>query len=281
MSKVFTARFDISGAGPFGGVTNQFEVFGDVIDPSLAGYAVSDVSVGNVFFDENSLSGDHNRYRITQVLARGRLAFQGATANSVHAVCLFDDEGAADSNGPEAGSGCICAATANGAVAEIPAFSIYGISEALHTRMININNRHSVAPYIADGTQVRKAMVNGHSASVPAGTLVAKILSGAFVPAKSIVSATPVGITKSASAVGEICEVFLIGQNVAGALVGLGFAVADAVYLSENGGYTNNANSLTNPNDTVVRVGIADCASGVANSAATDLIMLPEIMVHL
>lgn len=73
-----------------------------------------------------------------------------------------------------------------------------------------------------------------------------------------------------------LCQ--LIGPNVPGVLTGLGFAPGDAVYLGDGGGYTNTTSTLTFNTDSIVRMGYADCAAGVASAVATDLIMFAEVV---
>jgi len=81
----------------------------------------------------------------------------------------------------------------------------------------------------------------------------------------------------AASADGDPVNVVLFGPNVANALNGLGFAPGDDIYLSETGGYTN-TNSFTGDNDSIIKVGVADCAAGIASATATDLICFAEVI---
>lgn len=75
-------------------------------------------------------------------------------------------------------------------------------------------------------------------------------------------------------------NVLCLGANLAGALTGLGFAPGDEIFLGESGGYTNSVNSFSGDNDSIIKVGIADCAAGVANSAATDLVIFTEVVLR-
>lgn len=79
---------------------------------------------------------------------------------------------------------------------------------------------------------------------------------------------------------GDFINVFCIGANLAGALAGLGMTPGQEVFLSETGGYTTDANSFTGNNDTIMKVGIADCAAGAASGTAVDLISFPEIVTR-
>jgi len=73
-------------------------------------------------------------------------------------------------------------------------------------------------------------------------------------------------------------RILLNGASAPGALTGLGFATGDSIFLSKTPGALTNSSLGFDPNtDTIMRVGIADCATNVASSAATDLIMTVEV----
>lgn len=73
-------------------------------------------------------------------------------------------------------------------------------------------------------------------------------------------------------------RVLLNGANASGVLTGLGYVTGDNVYLSKTpGALTNDVSSFNPDTDTIMRVGIADCASGAASGTATDLIMTVEV----
>lgn len=77
-----------------------------------------------------------------------------------------------------------------------------------------------------------------------------------------------------------IGNVALIGPNAKNAVQGLGFSVAAPIYLNEDGsnrGFTDNAGSFTGDNDSIVRIGYADCAAGAASATADDLIMFASV----
>lgn len=84
---------------------------------------------------------------------------------------------------------------------------------------------------------------------------------------------------QSAAGDGSPLNTLLAGPNLAGALVGLGFMTGEVIYLSESGGYTNDINSFTGANDTIVRVGVADCAASVASGTAVDLIGFTNVLI--
>ena len=87
-----------------------------------------------------------------------------------------------------------------------------------------------------------------------------------------------IGVALSAAtAVDELINVLLVGANLTGALTGLGFTPGDEVYISNTGGYTNDPNTIANP-DLLIKIGIADNAAGVANATVVDLILFPEVV---
>lgn len=90
-----------------------------------------------------------------------------------------------------------------------------------------------------------------------------------------------IGIALQAAAnVGDFINVLLIGTNLANALLGMGFVPGEYIFLGENGGFTNDAgvSGFSGSNDSVIRVGIADCAPGTASGVATDLIAITQII---
>ncbi|NBW99352.1 hypothetical protein EBR03_07245 [bacterium] len=90
-----------------------------------------------------------------------------------------------------------------------------------------------------------------------------------------------VGISLDTAAVnGDIIPVLLFGANIENALIGLGYAPGDEIYLSESAGYTNNPASFTGSDDSIIKIGVADCAAAIASASATDLIIFPEIVVR-
>ena len=84
-------------------------------------------------------------------------------------------------------------------------------------------------------------------------------------------------LTPSASD-GDVISVLCVGPNLADALVGLGFATGDEIYLSDAGGYTNTTSGLSAGIDSIIKLGVADCASGTASATATDLIGFSDVV---
>lgn len=79
---------------------------------------------------------------------------------------------------------------------------------------------------------------------------------------------------------GDLVNVLCIGANLAGAILNMNFSVGDTIYLSKTGGYTNDLSDFTDYNETIMKVGIADCAAGLANPNAVDLISFAEVITR-
>lgn len=107
----------------------------------------------------------------------------------------------------------------------------------------------------------------------------AKLLSGHAVAADSDGSMMICGFALQAGVDGDVIEVVTIGVNLKGALLGKGFATGKAIYVSENAGYTDDPASYTGNDDTIFKVGIADCEEGIASSEAKDLIVFPQLVM--
>lgn len=125
-----------------------------------------------------------------------------------------------------------------------------------------------------------KSMRNDSGVTIPANKPVSKKSDGSIIVADSDspFGQHPIGFTTSAISDGQFGDVFLLGNNISGLMTGLGFAPGDEIYLSENAGFTNDPNSFTNNDDSLIRLGIADCADGVVSGSATDLITMPNII---
>jgi len=128
-----------------------------------------------------------------------------------------------------------------------------------------------------------KAMENLSGLSIAARRPVAKKTNGSVIDADSdgVGTQAIIGITLDTINDGEVGNVLLLGPNAANAILGLGFIVGKAVYVSPNGGYTTNTADFTLDNDitndTIVRVGYADCPAGAASATATDLILFAGV----
>lgn len=238
--------------------------------------------VGDVIFDA-SLLGIF-KWKIIQINSQD--------AASLDVRVSYDDEGShpVPDVGPAAGSGAICGTAETGIakVAQIPALSInegFGMTEVLYTAIQNSNDRGTdiAAANISGGgpTSLEKEMENGHGSTISAGTPISKLSNGKIVPADSDAANGQkfCGITKESIPTSGTGLVFLPGPNIVGAVSGLGFAPGDKVYLGEDGGYVNSVTGFSGDNDSIWKIGMADCAEGSASTQASDLILMTELLI--
>lgn len=125
-----------------------------------------------------------------------------------------------------------------------------------------------------------KMKKNMTGSAIPAARRVALRSDGTIALADSdnLTANLDIGMSLDEIADEGFGRVLLNGANAAGAISGLGFLAGQNVYLSKTPGMLTNSTTGFNPStDTIMRVGIADCAAGVASSAATDLIMTIEV----
>lgn len=134
----------------------------------------------------------------------------------------------------------------------------------------------------ASGATLLKTMQNLSGSTIPAGAPVAKLANGGIIAADSDGATTQnfVGIAVAAIVNNAQGQVAVTGQNIAGAITGLGFAPGQEIYLSQSGGYTNDIESFTDDDDSIIKIGIADCSAGAASATATDIIMFPEVLIR-
>ena len=86
------------------------------------------------------------------------------------------------------------------------------------------------------------------------------------------------GVALSAAiADGDLVNVLLVGANLVGALIGLGFTPGQEVYLNSDGGYTNDPSTVSNP-ELLIKIGVADNPAGPASPTVEDLILFPEVV---
>lgn len=113
-------------------------------------------------------------------------------------------------------------------------------------------------------------------------TPVAKLANGKIINADSdtVNGQVYIGITMGTAVVDGLVSVLLVGANIAGALTGLGYTPGQEIFLGENGGFTNNVSTFTDGDDSIIRVGIADCTSGNASGTVTDLIAFTEVVAR-
>jgi hypothetical protein len=90
-----------------------------------------------------------------------------------------------------------------------------------------------------------------------------------------------IGFALSAASLdGDLVNVLCVGANIVGAVMGLGFIPGQDIYLGESGSYTNDPSSFSGTNDSIIKVGIADCSAGFASSTANDLIIFAEVVIR-
>ena len=166
---------------------------------------------------------------------------------------------------------------------DVPANSLF--FDAASSGILTQKNASNVGSQLAQATSndlMIKAMQNLSGITIPAGKPISKVSDGSIIAADSDgLPSTQVycGITLDAVNNGSTGRVLLVGPNVIGVIAGLNFTPGQDIFLSESGGYTNNAGSFTGNNDSIIKVGIADCGAGNASSTATDLIMFPDVLV--
>ncbi len=134
----------------------------------------------------------------------------------------------------------------------------------------------------AEASLFKKSMVNKSGSTIPAKTPISKLANGGIAAADSD-SATrqqAIGITVSEILDDALGDVNTFGANISGAITGLGFTSGQEIYLGENGGYTNDPNSFSGDDDSLIKIGVADSEAGVASSVAKDIIIFPEIIIR-
>lgn len=132
----------------------------------------------------------------------------------------------------------------------------------------------------ANSNPMIKQMVSGEA--FPSGRPLAKRPDGKVVLADSDDNTRKVLIGWSMQASlgdGAIVSVMGIGVNLPGVLSGLGFICGQSIYMGETPGtYTNDPAAFTGQDDEIYLLGIADCPTGVAQAAATDLIVSSRLI---
>lgn len=135
---------------------------------------------------------------------------------------------------------------------------------------------------VGGGSSTYKKLMQSTGA-IAAGRPVSKLANGKIVEADSdaINGQEFIGITLEAFlGVDDIKQVLLLGSNAVGVLTGLGFTPGDDIFLGESGGYTDDTTGFTGSNDSIIKIGVADCAAGAASGTATDLVIFPEVLAR-
>ena len=282
MSRAFTAKFTIVGSGPIAPGPDTFEVFGDIVDLSLAGYSVTDAIVGDIFFDVNSLTGVTNRYVVTSIITTGSGAYGGGNSNSIHLYCKWDDQGPYDPSGPEAGDGAISASTPSHHLAELPTVSGHGISESLQVSMENTDTRYEIDHLTGADQPTLVTLTNGAGGLIPQGTPVRVDSTGkanvvdVSVPAqcKAVIGLAYADIANGASG-------YIATDGRVPAPLSLTPTAGDSIYVSHSGGLTNVVPDIVPfaSGDSMVYVGTA--VPNLANPSLFDIVIDISLIAEL
>jgi hypothetical protein len=119
--------------------------------------------------------------------------------------------------------------------------------------------------------------------AVRAGRPVSKRADGKIMEADTDVigASQPIGISLVPLGMNEIGNILLFGPNATGVLNGLGFIPGDEIFIGETtGGYVKDITTFSGNDDSIIRIGIADCAAGAASTMATDLILMSTIIAR-
>jgi hypothetical protein len=119
---------------------------------------------------------------------------------------------------------------------------------------------------------------------IRAGRQVSKRADGKIVEAESDGTnrQQPIGMATIAFLnIDDLGNVLLPAPNAAGVLTGLGFTPGREIYIGETtGGYVDDITPFVGNDDSLIKVGVADCAAGVASGIATDLIMITQVIAR-
>lgn len=165
-----------------------------------------------------------------------------------------------------------------------PANSIFSDSSNSNA-FTNKTAGDSVQPVgaVASSDAFAKRAKNMSGETIPANRPVSRVSDGSIVPADSDAAQgqRPIGVTMEEIPHEAFGMVGLVGRNLAGALGGLEFSPGQDLYVSEDGsGYTADPDHFTENDDSLILIGIADCADNETGTAAPDLILLRQILVR-
>lgn len=255
--------------------TNASDIEGNGASAIVVGFLVYVPAADINTFDP--IPGVFHRYKLTAVTV--------VNSNTISGTILWDETGS-EIDTPVNGAFCaITEASATNKLGYPSSQGVYpslgaGISEAIYSADV----KKIIDGFGSGGgaTAFEKQMRNSNGNTLPAGTPVSKQSDGTFKQADSdaVNGQKYVGILKVSTANNAYGAVILPGANIVGAVTGLGFTPGDEVYLSETGGLTNDPNSFTGGDDSIIRIGIADCTGGTATSTADDLIIFTEVVAR-
>lgn len=275
--KIFSIRFIPTGSSQIS--SDTWDVPGLVYDGDSF-FSGFDVQVGDsVYLDTyNSLTAPYTVSKYTVLLTNSR------SSGSVNLRLKYIDTGTpVDPSEISGSSGFVCRTSTSHKLAWHAAPTTHNISDYVIQNARNQESFSIIDTFGSGGGSVlnAKQMVAGEAIGV--GKPVSKRSSdGKILLAESdggIDRQNIIGVSiTSAAAVDSIFSVQLNG-NVAGAISGLGFSVGQDIFVGEiAGSYTNDPSVFTGNNDILFKVGVADCAAGIASSVATDLIMFFEVV---
>jgi hypothetical protein len=266
MSKNFSARFEIFGAGESS--PGVWQVVGDVIDFSPDAWTVFDVAVGDCFVDENSFFGTNNRWKVTQILGVGPTAYGGGNSNSINLVAEWDDLGDPDVNGPAAGFSFLSRVSGTQRLMW-EGYTAYlgGVTDGVMSKVRSINAFGKIDRFM------QKSVKNGHTVKLDKNRILAWKDDGTVAYGNASVHS----VSDIAGLSLEDIEMDVFGQMqktgyIPGALTGMGALPGAPVFLSSVDGMM----SLTPPTgatDSIIKIGRAEPPSGVASGSADDLHM--------
>lgn len=144
------------------------------------------------------------------------------------------------------------------------------------------NKTSSGAEVTAATDAFAKMAKNISGVTIPANYPVSRMSDGSIIAADSDSAngQRPIGVTMQAIPNDTFGLIGLVGRNMAGALTSYGFAPGQDIYISQSEGYTADASTFTGDNDSIILIGIADCADNVMSSQGNDLILLRQILVR-
>jgi len=260
---------------------DEFNIVGAVVDNEGL-YSGIDPVVGDILILDTAGTepGTVSKYKI--------LSFTSQTFGAISAKIKYDDIGTAiDPTGAVGIGGMICSASASSKFPWLPAIDTQGLSVKLFIFAKNILERQKIDGNLSGGggSSNQKIMIGG--SALAAGVPVSKNpATGKVILADSDGVGTQqfYGVTITTCAGdGSPVTVQLPGANLAGVLTGLGFAVGDEIFMGETAGsYVNGAgvDAFVGANDSIFKLGIADCAASAASATAVDLILLPEVVAR-
>lgn len=275
---VFSARFTPGASVPVS--STVFNVAGVIFDGNGL-FSASDIQVNDIVyldcFASITAPGTVSRYKV--------ILINSASGFNCNLRLQYDDTGTPIDPAEVAGSpGYIARPAAGAGLMWHAAPTVHTFSDYITQYARNQESKALIDGSLGGGGGA-KAMIAGEA--IAAGKPVSKRASdGKVVKADSDGSGTQnfIGIsTTSAAGDGSAITVRLLGANVAGVLTGLGFVTGDEIFMDETAGaYTNGAgvDAFTGANDSILRLGMADCAAGSASTTAVDLIMFPEVITR-